>query len=90
MAQNYVLRSSLVRRDVDGFCTMLAPTTTFVENVLRNLMPLSDQRELKAMRISLVVFAIGVLTYALLMEGTPIYELAAMLISSRLSAPSGL
>lgn len=58
--------------------TMLAPTTTFVENVLRNLMPLSDQRELKAMRISLVVFAIGVLTYALLMEGTPIYELAAM------------
>ena len=29
-------------------------------------------------RISLVVFAIGVLTYALLMEGTPIYELAAM------------
>lgn len=28
--------------------TMLAPTTTFVENVLRNLMPLSDQRELKS------------------------------------------
>ena len=58
--------------------TMLAPTTTFVENVLRNIMPLSDQRELKAMRISLIVFAIGVLIYALSMEGTPIYELAAM------------
>ncbi len=58
--------------------TMLAPTTTFVENVLRNFMPLTDKRELRAMRLSLVVFALGVLTYALLMEGTPIYELAAM------------
>ncbi len=58
--------------------TMLAPTTTFVENVLRNLMPLSDKKELKAMRISLIVFAIGVLIYSLSMEGTPIYELCAM------------
>lgn len=58
--------------------TMLAPTTTFVENVLRNIMPLSDKRELKAMRISLIVFALGVLAYSLSMEGTPIYELAAM------------
>lgn len=58
--------------------TMLAPTTTFVENVLRNIIPLSDKRELKAMRISLIVFALSVLTYALCMEGTPIYELAAM------------
>lgn len=58
--------------------TMLAPTTTFVENVLRNIMPLSDQKELKAMRISLIIFALGVLVYALSMEGTPIYELAAM------------
>ena len=58
--------------------TMLAPTTTFVENVLRNFIPLTDKRELRAMRISLVVFALGVLAYALLMEGTPIYELAAM------------
>lgn len=58
--------------------TMLAPTTTFVENVLRNIMPLSDKRELKAMRISLIVFALGVLAYSLTMEGTPIYELAAM------------
>lgn len=58
--------------------TMLAPTTTFVENVLRNIMPLSDKRELKAMRISLIIFAFGVLTYSLCMEGTPIYELAAM------------
>lgn len=58
--------------------TMLAPTTTFVENVLRNIIPLSDKRELKAMRISLIIFALGVLAYSLSMEGTPIYELAAM------------
>ncbi|MCD8340461.1 MAG: sodium:solute symporter family protein [Burkholderiales bacterium] len=57
--------------------TMLAPTTTFVENVLRNMMPLTDKTELKAMRWSLVVFALGVLAYSLFMEGTPIYELAA-------------
>lgn len=58
--------------------TMLAPTTTFVENVLRNIMPLSDKRELKAMRLSLIIFSLSVLAYALSMEGTPIYELAAM------------
>jgi len=58
--------------------TMLAPTTTFVENILRNFMPLTDKTELRAMRITLIVFALGVLAYALLLEGTPIYELAAM------------
>jgi SSS family transporter len=58
--------------------TMLAPTTTFVENVLRNFIPLTDKTELRAMRAALIIFAIGVLIYSLSMEGTPIYELAAM------------
>ena len=58
--------------------TMLAPTTTFVENILRNFMPLTDKTELRAMRITLIIFALGVLAYALMLEGTPIYELAAM------------
>lgn len=58
--------------------TLLAPTTTFVENILKNFVPLSDQRALRAMRITLVVFAGCVLAYSIRMEGTPIYELVAM------------
>ena len=58
--------------------TLLAPTTTFVQNILKNLMPLSDKVELRAMRIAIVIFAACVLGYAIIMEGTPIYELVAM------------
>jgi Na+/proline symporter len=58
--------------------TLLAPSTTFVENILKNFVPLSDRRELRAMRITLVVFAGCVLAYSIRMEGTPIYELVAM------------
>jgi Na+/proline symporter len=58
--------------------TLLAPSTTFVENILKNFVPLSDKRELRAMRITLVVFAACVLAYSIRMEGTPIYELVAM------------
>jgi SSS family transporter len=58
--------------------TLLAPSTTFVENILKNFVPLSDRRELRAMRITLVVFAACVLAYSIRMEGTPIYELVAM------------
>jgi len=58
--------------------TLLAPTTTFVQNILKNLMPLSDKVELRAMRIAIVVFAACVLAYSIRMEGTPIYELVAM------------
>jgi SSS family transporter len=58
--------------------TLLAPTTTFVENILKNFVSLSDRRELRAMRITLVIFAACVLGYSIRMEGTPIYELVAM------------
>jgi Na+/proline symporter len=58
--------------------TMLAPSTTFVENILKNFVPLPDKRELRAMRITLFFFALAVLAYALIMEGTPIYEMVAM------------
>jgi Na+/proline symporter len=57
---------------------LLAPTTTFVENILKNFVSLSDRRELRAMRITLVIFAACVLGYSIRMEGTPIYELVAM------------
>jgi len=58
--------------------TLLAPSTTFVENVLRNLRPgMSDAVTLKAMRISVLVFTGCVLTYAITMQGTSIYELVS-------------
>jgi Na+/proline symporter len=58
--------------------TLLAPTTTFVQNILKNVMPMADKVELRAMRITLAVFAACVLAYSIRMEGTPIYELVAM------------
>ncbi|MDO5693014.1 MAG: sodium:solute symporter family protein [Pseudomonadota bacterium] len=58
--------------------TLLAPATTFVENILRNLRPgMSDAETLKAMRISVLVFTVCVLAYAITMEGSSIYELVA-------------
>jgi len=58
--------------------TLLAPSTTFVENILKNFTPLSDRKELKAMRVTLVVFSLCVLAYSIIQDGTPIYELVAM------------
>jgi SSS family transporter len=58
--------------------TLLAPSTTFVQNILKNYVPLSDKRELRAMRLTLFTFAMCVLGYSIIMEGTPIYELVAM------------
>ena len=58
--------------------TLLAPATTFVENILRNLRPgMSDAETLKAMRISVLVFTLCVLTYSITMEGSSIYELVS-------------
>jgi len=58
--------------------TLLAPSTTFVENILRNLHPgMSDAQTLKAMRISVLVFTGCVLTYAITMKGSSIYDLVS-------------
>lgn len=58
--------------------TLLAPSTTFVENILRNIRPgMSDAQTLKAMRVSVPVFTVMVLVYAITMEGKSIYELVA-------------
>ena len=57
--------------------TMLAPTTTFVENVLKNFINIKG-RELAYMRMTLVVFAVAVLAYSLWFEGTAIYDMVAM------------
>jgi SSS family transporter len=58
--------------------TLLAPSTTFVENILKNIVPARDDKTfLKELRIAVVIFAACVLTYAIVMQGTPIYELVS-------------
>jgi len=58
--------------------TLLAPSTSFVENILKNLRPdMSDRKQLFAMRATIIVFALLVLAYAIAMRGTPIYELVS-------------
>lgn len=58
--------------------TLLAPSTSFVENILKNLRPgMGDKQQLFAMRATIVVFAASVLAYAVAMRGTSIYELVS-------------
>ncbi|TBO34219.1 sodium:solute symporter [Aquabacterium lacunae] len=58
--------------------TLLAPSTSFVENILKNLMPnMTDKMELRLMRITIFVFTGLVLTYAIVMQGTSIYDLVS-------------
>jgi Na+/proline symporter len=58
--------------------TLLAPSTSFVENILKNLRPhMSDRQQLLATRWTIVIFAALVLAYAIAMKGTSIYELVS-------------
>jgi solute:Na+ symporter, SSS family len=58
--------------------TLLAPSTTFVENILRNMRPgMSDQATLRAMRLTVLAVTAVVLAYAIAMQGTSIYELVS-------------
>lgn len=58
--------------------TLLAPSTSFVENILKNIHPgMSDRQVLLAMRVTLFVFTALVLTYAIVMQGTAIYDLVS-------------
>jgi SSS family transporter len=58
--------------------TLLAPSTTFVENILKHLRPhMGDKQMLRALRAALLVFTVLVLGYAITMQGTPIYELVS-------------
>ena len=58
--------------------TLLAPSVTFVENIWRQFRPRQgDKAELLTMRITVLVFSALVLTYAIVMQGTPIYELVS-------------
>ena len=58
--------------------TLLAPSVTFTENIWRQFHPhQSDQQALRAMRVTVLVFSGLVLTYAIAMQGTSIYELVS-------------
>ena len=58
--------------------TLLAPSTSFVENIYKHFRPgLTDKQELRAFRVSLLFFTAGVLGYAIKMKGTPIYEMVS-------------
>ena len=55
--------------------TLLAPSTSFVENILKNLKPgMSDRQVLLSLRITIFVFTAMVLAYAIKFNGTPIYD----------------
>jgi SSS family solute:Na+ symporter len=58
--------------------TLLAPSTSFVENILKNIHPgMNDRQVLLSMRITIFVFTALVLSYAMAMQGTPIYDLVS-------------
>jgi SSS family transporter len=58
--------------------TLLAPSTSFVENIYKNLRPrMTDREQLFAMRTTIVIFTALVLLYAVKMQGTSIYELVS-------------
>ena len=58
--------------------TLLAPSVTFTENIWRQFRPAgADRRNLRAMRVTVLVFSVAVLVYAIRMEGTSIYEMVS-------------
>jgi Na+/proline symporter len=58
--------------------TLLAPSVTFTENIWRQFRPhQSDKQELLAMRVTVLAFSVVVLCYAVLMQGTSIYEMVS-------------
>lgn len=58
--------------------TLLAPSTSFVENIVKNLRPhMGDRQQLLATRWTIVIFAALVLAYAIAMKGTSIYDLVS-------------
>ena len=58
--------------------TLLAPSVTFVENIWRQFFPRqSDRQELWTMRVAVLIFSVCVCTYAIALQGTPIYEMVS-------------
>jgi SSS family solute:Na+ symporter len=58
--------------------TILAPSTVFVQNIVKHFRPsMSDQHELRMMRVTVFVFTIIVLSYAIAMEGTSVFDMVS-------------
>jgi len=58
--------------------TLLAPSVTFVENIWRQFFPREgDKKDLRTMRVAVLVFAVCVCSYAIALQGTSIYELVS-------------
>jgi Na+/proline symporter len=56
--------------------TLLAPSVTFAENIVRSFLPqLTDRGFLWVMRVCTVLFTVVVLQFALMNAETPIYEM---------------
>lgn len=55
--------------------TLLAPSITLTENILREFMPMNDRQLLMTTRIVVVCFTIVVTVFALASQGMPIYEM---------------
>ena len=58
--------------------TLLAPSVTFTENIWRQFYPhQGDKQALLAMRVTVLVFSALVLAYAILMQGSSIYDMVS-------------
>jgi SSS family transporter len=58
--------------------TLLAPSVTFVENIWRQFFPRQgDRKDLRTMRVTVLIFAVCVLSYAIALQGTSIYEMVS-------------
>jgi Na+/proline symporter len=55
--------------------TLLAPSITLTENILREFVPMNDKQLLLATRLVVIGFTIAVTTFALASQGMPIYEM---------------
>lgn len=58
--------------------TILAPSTVFVQNIVKHFRPrMSDQHELRMMRVTVFVFTLIVFSYAMAMEGTSVFDMVS-------------
>jgi SSS family transporter len=55
--------------------TLLAPSITLTENIIREFYPMDDRQMLKTTRIVVACFAVAVTLFALASQGTSIYEM---------------
>ena len=55
--------------------TLLAPSITLTENILREFIPMTDRQLLRTTRIVVVCFTVVVTTFALLSQGMSIYDM---------------